>query len=107
MRYSIVCNEPWASWDPSLAADDAEGTYLAHAYGLESEQWALVCRVFPHRTESPADWKNPRSNVPALVLVGGADPQDPIDNIAAIRATMPRARILVAPGQGHGVGQLP
>jgi pimeloyl-ACP methyl ester carboxylesterase len=77
------------------------------SYGLESEQWALVCRVFPHRTESPADWKNPRSNVPALVLVGGADPQDPIDNIAAIRATMPRARILVAPGQGHGVGQLP
>ncbi len=107
MFYSIECNEPWAAWDAARSAADAEGTYLAHSHAAETAVQALVCGVFPHRTESPADWRNPRSDVPALVLVGGADPQDPIGNIAAIRQTMPRARILVAPGYGHGVGQIP
>jgi pimeloyl-ACP methyl ester carboxylesterase len=107
MFYSIECNEPWATWDVARSSADAEGTYLSHAYPDEARVHELVCSVFPKRTENPADWVDPRSNVPALVLVGGADPQDPIGNIAAIRQTMPRARILVAPGQGHGVGQLP
>jgi pimeloyl-ACP methyl ester carboxylesterase len=107
MFHSIMCSEPWAAWDVARAAADADGTYLEHAYRSAGEVEALVCSVFPRRTENPSDWRNPRSNVPALVLVGGADPQDPIGNIAAIRQTMPRARILVAPGYGHGVGQIP
>jgi hypothetical protein len=65
----------------------------------------MICSVFPHRVEAAGDWTNPSSSVPALALVGGADPQDPIGNVAAIRQTMPRTRIVVAPGLGHGVGQ--
>jgi pimeloyl-ACP methyl ester carboxylesterase len=107
MFYSITCNEPWAAWDPARSAADAAGTYLAESYAHAGELNSLVCSRFPHRDESPADWRNPRSNVPTLVLVGGADPQDPIGNIAAIRQAMPRARVLVAPGLGHGVGYDP
>ncbi len=50
-------------------------------------------------------WTRVSSNAPALALVGGADPQDPIGNIAGLQAVMPNARIVVAPGMGHGVGQ--
>ena len=107
MFYSIVCNEPWAALDPERAKSDAAGTYMAGAWAATTAQWRTACSVFPRRAERPADWRNPRSNVPALALVGGADPQDPISNIAAIRQTMPRTRILVAPGYGHGVGQIP
>ena len=107
MYHSIVCNEPWAVADPARVAADAAGSYLGHAYLEGVAREALVCSVFPKRAERASDWRNPRSSVPALVLVGGADPQDPIGNIAAIRQTMPRARILVAPGLGHGVSGAP
>jgi pimeloyl-ACP methyl ester carboxylesterase len=103
MVQSIRCNEPWAIWDRARTAKDLAGTYRESAYASDAATQALICSVFPRWHADPADWRNPRSNVPALILVGGADPQDPIGNIAAIRQGMPRARILVAPGHGHGV----
>ena len=107
MRYAIMCDEPWAAGDPAKAAADAEGTYMFASVAPMLARWSLICGAFPHRSEIASNWRNPRSNVPALALVGGADPQDPIGNIAALRQTMPRTRILVAPGYGHGIGQIP
>ena len=46
-----------------------------------------------------------RSNVPVLALVGGADLQDPVGNIAGLGAAMPKARVVVLPEHGHAVGQ--
>ena len=43
--------------------------------------------------------------MPVLALVGGADPQDPAANIAGLAAAMPKARVVVLPEHGHGVGQ--
>jgi pimeloyl-ACP methyl ester carboxylesterase len=103
MVQSIMCNEPWAIWDRARTSKDLAGTYLERVYASDAATQALICSVFPRWHADPADWRNPRSNVPALILVGGADPQDPIGNIAAIRQGMPPARILVAPGHGHGV----
>ena len=40
--------------------------------------------------------------MPALVLVGGQDPQDPLANIAGITKVMPNARVVVVRGAGHG-----
>jgi hypothetical protein len=40
------------------------------------------------------------------MVVGGADPQDPVGNLAGLGDAMPNSRIVVAPGQGHGIGDL-
>jgi pimeloyl-ACP methyl ester carboxylesterase len=46
-----------------------------------------------------------RSDVPLLALVGGADPQDPIGNLAGLGAALPNRRAIVVPGLGHAIGQ--
>jgi len=85
-------------------AADAAGTYLERsiALGLANDQ--MICAGFPKRAEPADQWTRVRSPAPALALVGGADPQDPIGNIAGLQDVMPNARIVVAPGLGHGVG---
>ena len=52
-----------------------------------------------------ADWRRPATKAPVLALVGGADPQDPVANLAGIAAAMPRSRVVVVPGYGHAIGQ--
>ena len=103
MRWSIMCNEPWMGLDPAAAAADAKGTYLESEVAFSIVQDQAICAGFPKRAEPVADWARVRSTVPALALVGGADPQDPIGNIAGLTGAMPNARVVVAPGMGHGV----
>jgi len=95
MPYSVMCNEPWAVRDPARAAADARGTYLAAAAKAWASQQSAVCSVFPKRHDRPADWRPPRSKAPLLAIVGEADPQDPLANIAGIRRTMPNSRFVV------------
>ncbi len=105
MPWSVMCNEPWLGSDPVAAAADAKGTYLESSVALSLANNQAVCAGFPPRAEPAEQWARVRSGVPALALVGGADPQDPIGNIAGLQDAMPNARIVVAPGMGHGVGQ--
>ena len=37
--------------------------------------------------------------------MGGADPQDPIGNLAGLHTTFPNSRTIVVPGLGHAIGQ--
>jgi pimeloyl-ACP methyl ester carboxylesterase len=105
MPWSIECNEPWMGSDPVAAAADGKGTYLERLVALNLASNQAVCAGFPTRAEAAEQWTRVSSGVPALALVGGADPQDPIGNIAGLQDVMPNARIVVAPGMGHGVGQ--
>jgi pimeloyl-ACP methyl ester carboxylesterase len=41
-----------------------------------------------------------------LFLVGGMDPQDPLENFAAASRSLPNSQILVIPGAGHGSVEL-
>jgi len=104
MYWSNKCNEPWWGEDPVAMAADAAGTYLERsiALGLANDQ--MICAGFPKRVEPADQWTRVSSGAPALALVGGADPQDPIGNIAGLQGVMPNARIVVVPGMGHGVG---
>lgn len=63
---------------------------------------AAVCSAMPPYVDAPGADRPVPSGVPALVVVGGQDPQDPLANIAGIRAVMPNARIVVVRGAGHG-----
>ena len=100
MPWSILCNEPWFGLDPVAPA----GTYLDRNVAASLANDRAVCAGFPKRAEPAAEWARVSTKAPALALVGGADPQDPIGNIAGLQAVMPNARIVVAPGMGHGIG---
>jgi pimeloyl-ACP methyl ester carboxylesterase len=101
MFWSIWCNERWVGLD----AQSASGTYLDGNAAASLDLYRTVCALFPTHQEPTSSQTLPHSNVPLLALVGGADPQDPIGNLDGLTASLPNARIVVAPGQGHGVGQ--
>jgi pimeloyl-ACP methyl ester carboxylesterase len=65
----------------------------------------MVCASIPRHTEPPSAWTRPRSSKPMLVLAGADDPQDPITNLPNLARAFPNSRVLIAAGQGHGVGQ--
>lgn len=106
MPRAIMCTEPWAVRDPSVVAADAKGTFMAYADIPDAIQAAAICAAWPKVDTSGEDWSRVRSNVPALVLRGGADPKDPPANSAGVEQAMPNARVILVPGQGHGIATL-
>jgi len=88
-----------------LEARGPWGTYLDGATTAALESFATVCPLLPRATQLAADWRRPATKAPVLALVGGADPQDPVANLAGIAAAMPRSRVVVVPGYGHAIGQ--
>ncbi len=102
MFWSIWCNEPWVGLG-------AKGPWHTDFDGYTAKTIAgyrKACGVVPKRAEPPSAWTLPvRSEVPLLVLAGGADPQDPVANLPRLRATFPNARVIAVPGYGHAVGQ--
>jgi pimeloyl-ACP methyl ester carboxylesterase len=101
MFWSIWCNERWVGLD----ARGPWGTYLDGYVASQLQNYRSVCAYVPDHPEPASNLARVRSNVPALALVGGADPQDPVANIVGLGAAMPRARVVVLPEHGHGVGQ--
>ena len=101
MFWSIWCNERWVGLD----ARGPWGTYLDGYTASQLERYRSVCAYLPDHAEPASNLGRVRSRVPVLALVGGADPQDPATNIAGLAAAMPKARVVVLPEHGHGVGQ--
>ena len=101
MFWSIWCNERWVGLD----ARGPWGTYLDGYTASQLERYRSVCAYVPDHAEPASNLARVRSNVPVLALVGGADPQDPAANVAGLAAAMPKARVVVLPEHGHGVGQ--
>ena len=101
MYWSIWCNERWVGLD----ARGPWGTYLDGSTAGALEFYRSVCAYFPKFVEPASNLQRVRSQVPLLALVGGADPQDPVGNLAGLAAAMPKSRIVVVPAHGHGVGQ--
>jgi pimeloyl-ACP methyl ester carboxylesterase len=97
MELSVVCAE-----DADLLAARPEDA----ATLLGNDQIARIhsaCSVWP-RGDRPADFHRPlTSSLPVLILAGQYDPVTPPSYGAEILQTLTNARLLVAPGQGHGV----
>jgi pimeloyl-ACP methyl ester carboxylesterase len=102
MFWSIMCNEPWVG----RGARGPWGTYLDGSAQASLDLLAELCPLIPSWTPNASDWRRPAGRTPVLALVGGADPQDPVGNLAGLTTSMPSARVVVAPGQGHAIGQL-
>jgi pimeloyl-ACP methyl ester carboxylesterase len=102
MYWSIWCSEPWVGLG-------ATGPWHTDFDGYTTSSIAshrIPCTFFPKRTEPAAYWTFPHSQVPVLVLAGGADPQDPISNMPLLKRDLPNSRAIVVPHYAHVVGML-
>lgn len=95
---SIWCNEPWTGLD-------AEGPWGTEFDSYTTAQIAAFrhrCDPVPRRVEPSALWRLPvSSDVPVIAFVGGADPQDPVANLADLKRHFPDSRVVVFPHIGH------
>ncbi len=97
MSASVLCTE-----DADLLRENSadEQTLLG---GGTVRSAIAACGQWPHGARS-ADFHAPlATGLPVLVLSGEFDPVTPARYGAEIVAALPRARQLVAPGQGHAV----
>jgi pimeloyl-ACP methyl ester carboxylesterase len=97
MSASVLCAE---DGDLLRQRPEDEGTLLGSGPVRAA---LLACKVWPHRAQ-PADFHQAfHTSVPVLVLAGELDPVTPPRYGTEIVDALPRARLLIAPGQGHAV----
>jgi len=102
MQWAIKCMEPWARYDLAEAKRLGAGSYLGPTMLRAARFAAATCSAMPPFDDVPGADRRVPSAVPAVVVVGGQDPQDPLANVAGITAVMPNARVMVVRGAGHG-----
>jgi pimeloyl-ACP methyl ester carboxylesterase len=64
--------------------------------------WIPLCLRWPV-TPGPRPLPNKLPDVPALLLSGDRDLRTPLESAQAVKAQLPRGRLLVVPGAGHAV----
>lgn len=106
MFWSIVCNEPWARWNPGRTAAASRTTYLAERTAIDARAVATACSFVPKVAQPTWSAGRVDSDAPVLLVVGGADPQDPLANVAGASRELPNSRTVVVPAGGHGSVQL-
>ena len=106
MYWSILCNEPWARWNPRRTAAASRGTYLAEATTGDARLASAVCSAVPKSAQPSWSTSRVRSDKPVLLVVGGADPQDPVSNVSNATRELPNSRTVVVRAGGHGSVQL-
>jgi pimeloyl-ACP methyl ester carboxylesterase len=106
MYWAILCSEGWSRNDPAEVARFGAMTEFLETALVEAQGLPLVCGLLGPPLPAPDTGIVPRSRVPVLFLVGGMDPQDPVENVAAASRSIPNSQTLVVPGAGHGSVQL-
>lgn len=106
MTLEILCFEAWARNDPARVTLAGQGSYLLSNQIAFANSYAHACTYAPHGFVTVDDAQPVHTTVPVLFLNGSDDPQDPPSNVAAAVSHMPNALLVVAPGQGHTVGQI-
>jgi pimeloyl-ACP methyl ester carboxylesterase len=102
MYWAIVCGEGWARTDEAEVRRWAAGTSFLEDMLDQAAAFEAVCPLLGSPLPAPDTGAVPKSRVHVLFLVGGMDPQDPLENVEAAPSSLPNARILVVPGAGHG-----
>ena len=101
-----LAHEVWARLDPSRATRAGRGTYLSEWTATYAQRRQAICPAFPKSPQPAWTRSRVRSDVPVLIIVGGADPQDPPANVAHARRELPNSLTVVVPHGGHGSIQL-
>ncbi len=101
MGSSIWCNEPWTGLD----AEGPWGTDFDSYTAAKIAATRNACSSVPKRAEPRSLWTlTAPSPVPVLALVGGADPQDPVENLSDLKQHFPDSRTMIFPHVGHSFG---
>jgi pimeloyl-ACP methyl ester carboxylesterase len=101
MHNSVVCAEDVPFWD--AAAIDRTRLAATYIGTAQLDGLATVCRIWP-RGPADADLHSPlRSEVPALLLAGSADPATPPDFARRAAAAFTHAVSIELEGFGHGL----
>jgi pimeloyl-ACP methyl ester carboxylesterase len=99
LQYSVLCAEDVPFYPPAGGGSAAAG-YLGDEL---TRSFRAVCDAWPHARPTRAEVQSRvRSDVPALLLSGEADPVTPPAWGEVAAMGLPRARHLVLPGGGHG-----
>jgi pimeloyl-ACP methyl ester carboxylesterase len=106
MSIVIRCSERWARFDPAEAARLGAGSYLRDVEVAIAEDQAKACPYIPAGVVTADDRQPVTSDVPMLLILGGADPQNPPANVADAPIEFPNSLTVVAPGHAHTVGHL-
>jgi pimeloyl-ACP methyl ester carboxylesterase len=106
MAAVIRCSEAWAAFDPDEVARLGEGSYYLDVQLDVARRQEASCRSTPTGVVPADDAEPARADVPVLLVVGSADPQDPPSNIADVAVDFPNSLTVVAAGHGHTVAHL-
>jgi pimeloyl-ACP methyl ester carboxylesterase len=96
---SVTCAEDVPLFTPAGAEDAAKGTFLGD---FRARVQKAACAEWP-RGETPAGFTQPvRSEAPTLLISGERDPVTPAAWAERAARSLPRSKLLVVPGGGHG-----
>ena len=99
LLYAVTCSEDAPLIDPAAAESIRAGT----SFGDFATRFQTICANWP-RADIAADFRDPlQSDIPTLLLSGGADPVTPPEYAAQVAAGLSNSRHIVVPGFGHGV----
>lgn len=96
LHYAVICSED----APRVTPADRGDLERLRSRGLATKMLD-VCAIWPRGTPAPDETAPVLSDVPALLLSGGLDPVTPPSAAAAVAATLPNSRSVVAEGYGH------
>ncbi len=99
--YPIRCAEPWARFQPGQIPSP-DSYYYRYWIG-NARWWQYVCTLIPAPGAAARYGLQKPSDVPVLMINGTADPQDPPANMAGAQQVWPNSRLLLEPGQAHGI----
>lgn len=105
ISYPIRCAEPWARLRPGQI--QGTGSYSYPYWERQARWWRYVCTLIPAPGPAARYGTQQPSAVPVLMINGTADPQDPPVNMSGARDIWPNGRLLIAPGQAHGIDSGP
>ena len=106
MSVVIRCSEGWARFDPAETARLGAKSYLRDVEVAIARNQATSCKYAPPGIVTANDTDAMTSDVPMLLILGEADPQNPPANVADAPNRFPNSRTVVVPGQAHTVGHL-
>ncbi|HEX2641363.1 MAG TPA: alpha/beta fold hydrolase, partial [Thermoanaerobaculia bacterium] len=95
---SISCSEDEAALDPAVVERETRGTFVGD---IRVRLQTARCAEWPRAT-LPLGYHEPvRSNVPALLLTGEADPILPPVWAEEVARNLPNSRLIVVPNASH------
>ncbi|MBX3066268.1 MAG: alpha/beta fold hydrolase [Anaerolineae bacterium] len=102
MAVVIRCFETWASYKPDNIKKLGD-SYLNDLQTQNAVELQKTCALLPDPGAAAAYPARAKSDVPVLILTGGADPQNPPENMEGYQQIWSNSLWVIFPDQGHNI----